>query len=78
MNAKQRGEDLRKIINKQNHEIKTEEEKSKYFQQLMSEMTIDIENAKAKRESLLKQIAELGQMLKEKDKQIFDEEKAVK
>lgn len=49
MLAKQRGQDLRKIINKQNHENRTEEEKAKYFQQLMVEMTLDIENSKVKK-----------------------------
>lgn len=39
---------------------------------------MDIKNARTKRETLLKQIVELGELLKEKDKQIFNEEKAVK
>ena len=62
--ARHHGEDLRKIYNKSSHEIRTSEDKYKYFQQLKSEISLDIENAKVKKESLTKQIGELGELLK--------------
>lgn len=78
LEAHQHGEGLRKIFNKSTHDIRTTEEKYKYFQQLKSEMTLDIENANIKKEHLLRQIDQLIDMLKQKDQQIFYEEKAVK
>jgi hypothetical protein len=55
-----------------------EEDKMKYFQQLITEIEVDIDKAKMKREHLQSQMGCLITMLEQKDKQIFDEEKAVK
>ena len=55
-----------------------EEDKIKYFQQLLSEIEIDIEKAKIKKAHLEKQMESLTLLLEQKDRQIFDEEKAVK
>ena len=46
--AKDDGEQLRKRYNKLFHENNNYEEKMKYFQQLGTEITIDIENATKK------------------------------
>jgi hypothetical protein len=43
--AKETGELLRKRYNKLYHDNNNYEEKMKYFQQLMTELEIDIENA---------------------------------
>ena len=55
-----------------------EEDKIKYFQQLLSEIEIDIEKARIKKNHLEKQMEGLTLLLEQKDRQIFDEEKAVK
>lgn len=54
--AYERSETLRKETNKNSHRIRTEEEKSKYLQQLASELQVDIKGALQKREGLLKKI----------------------
>ena len=50
----------------------------KYFQQLIGEIDIDIENAQMKNNVLKKEQKELEKMLVEKDRQIFNEERQVK
>lgn len=50
----------------------------KYFQQLIGEIEIDIENAQMKNNVLKKEQKELEKMLVEKDRQIFNEERQVK
>lgn len=50
----------------------------KYFQQLIGEIEIDIENAHMKNNVLKKEQKELEKMLVEKDRQIFNEERQVK
>jgi len=50
----------------------------KYFQQLSTELHIDIENASKKSVSLYAEQDKLQKMLLNKDKQILDEERLVK
>ena len=76
--ARHHGEELRKVFNKSNHDIRTAEDKKKYFEQLKIEMDDDIKNGRKKKENLEGQIERLSELLKQKDQQIFDEEKAVK
>lgn len=71
--SKDEGEQLRKKYNKLYHDNNNYEEKMKYFQQLMGELEIDIENANQKNTVLKKSQSELEKLLIEKDKQIFNE-----
>lgn len=50
----------------------------KYFQQLIGEIEIDIENTLMKNNVLKKEQKELEKILVEKDRQIFNEERQVK
>ena len=76
--AKDDGEQLRKRYNKLFHENNNYEEKMKYFQQLGTEITIDIENATKKSKQLNVEQKKLKKLLNGKDKQILEEEKLVK
>lgn len=50
----------------------------KYFQQLSTELAIDIENASTKASILHREQDRLAKLLSEKDRQILSEEKLVK
>jgi hypothetical protein len=63
---------LRKKYNKLYHENGNYEEKIKYFQQLMTEMEIDIENAGVRHGLLTKELTHLEKLLGEKDRVIFN------
>lgn len=63
---------LRKRYNKLFHDNNNYEEKMKYFQQLMTEIEIDIENATHKNGILKLEQKQLEKMLLERDKQIFN------
>lgn len=76
--AKDDGQQLRKRYNKLYHDNNNYQEKMKYFQQLIGEIEIDIENAQMKNNVLKKEQKELEKMLVEKDRQIFNEERQVK
>lgn len=69
---------MRKKYNKLYHDNNNYEEKMKYFQQLMTELEIDIESTLQKNKILKIEQDQLHKILIEKDKQIFNEEKQVK
>ena len=69
---------LRKKYNKLYHDSCNYEEKMKYFQQLSTEMDIDIEHAKQRRLLLLQEQTKFAKVLNEKDKEILNQEKIVK
>ena len=50
----------------------------KYFQQLITEVQIDTDNAKNKHNGLKEHLEYLGELLKKKDEQILDEERRFK